>query len=85
MFLVLKLTLVDRLHPVWHRLVPHLQSDDVIGDQTEEPNQTFLDVIRSRCQDLPVTSNLGVVGRVWKDTLNENVFVEEKKSQETKR
>ena len=35
--LVARRLLVDGLHPLGHDAVPHLQGDDVVGDQAEEP------------------------------------------------
>ena len=56
-----------------HGLVPDLKSDDVIGNQAEESNQALLDVISPGCQNLPMTSNLGVIRRIGKNTLNKNI------------
>ena len=45
-------------------LVPDLQSDDVIGDEAEEPDESLLDVVDAGEEDVPVAAHLGEVGRV---------------------
>ena len=45
------LTLVDSLHPMGHCLVPNLKCDDIIGDETKEPDQALLDVVSPEKKD----------------------------------
>ena len=69
-----KLTLAYGFHPVNHGLIPDLQSDDVIGNEAEEPDQAFLDVVGPGCQDLPMAANFGVIGRVRENALDKDIW-----------
>ena len=73
--LVARRLLVDGLHPLRHDAVPHLEGDDVVGHQAEEPVEPLLDVVDLGKDHVPVAAHLGVVRRVRQHARHEDLRV----------
>ena len=58
--------LINGLHPMRHHFIPYFQGDDIIWNKTEKSNQSFLDVIGSCSYDVPVSTDFGIIRRIWK-------------------
>lgn len=69
--LLLRHIIGDCLHPMRHDRFPNLIGDDVVRDEANEPLQTLLQMLRSRCERVPMAADSRVLRRMWKQAGNE--------------